>query len=81
MYEKTGMKPVIFGSNYTYTYTINALPVFPIAVIMIRKMFKQCNNAWIPGIIAGVLLCWLQVGCNFTVHSAIYYGPMVHILP
>ena len=81
MYEKTGMKPVVFGSNYTYTYTINAIPVFPIAVIVIRKLFKQCNNAYIPGIIAGILLCWLQVGCNFTMHTNLFYGPMVYILP
>ena len=52
-----------------------------VAVILIRRLFKRCNNPYIPGIIAGVLLCWLQVSCNFTLHAFVYYGPMAAYLP
>ena len=81
LYVKSGVKPFVFGSTYTYTYTINAIPVFPVAVILIRRLFKRCNNPYIPGIIAGVLLCWLQVSCNFTLHAFVFYGPMAAYLP
>lgn len=81
IYAKTGVKPFIFGSTYTFTYTINAIPVFPIAIIMIRRLFKHCNNAYIPGIIAAILMCWLQVSCSFTVVANMYYGPMAAFLP
>lgn len=81
LYAKSGVKPFVFGSTYTYTYTINAIPVFPVAVIMIRRLFKRCNNPYIPGIIAGILLCWLQVSCSFTFHANMYYGPMAAYLP
>lgn len=81
LYAKDGIKPFIFGSTYTYTYTINAIPVFPIAVILIRRLFKKCNNPYIPGIIAGILLCWLQVSCSFTIHANMYYGPAAACLP
>ncbi|MCQ2558961.1 MAG: alpha/beta fold hydrolase [Oscillospiraceae bacterium] len=81
IYAKTGVKPFIFGSTYTFTYTINAIPVFPIAIILIRRLFKQCNNAYIPGIIAAILMCWLQVSCSFTVVANMYYGPMAAFLP
>lgn len=81
LYVKSGVKPFVFGSTYTYTYTINAIPVFPVAVVLIRRLFKRCNNPYIPGIIAGVLLCWLQVSCNFTLHAFVYYGPMAAYLP
>lgn len=81
LYAKSGVKPFVFGSTYTYTYTINAIPVFPVAVILIRRLFKRCNNPYIPGIIAGILLCWLQVSCSFTFHANMYYGPMAAYLP
>lgn len=81
LYAKSGVKPLIFGSTYTYTYTINAIPVFPVAVILIRRLFKKCNNPYIPGIIAAILLCWLQVSCNFTINANMYYGPMAALLP
>lgn len=81
LYAKSGVKPFVFGSTYTYTYTINAIPVFPVAVILIRRLFKRCNNPYIPGIIAGILLCWLQVSCSFTLHANMYYGPMAAYLP
>lgn len=81
MYAKSGVKPFVFGSTYTYTYTINAIPVFPIAVILIRRLFKKCNNPYIPGLLAGILLCWLQVSCSFTLHAFMYYGPMAAMLP
>ena len=67
--------------TYTFTYTINAIPVFPVAVILIRRLFKKCNNPYIPGIIAGILLCWLQVSCSFTLHADMYYGPAAAFLP
>ena len=76
-----GVKPLIFGSTYTYTYTLNAIPVFPVAVILIRRLFKKCNNPYIPGIMAGILLCWLQVSCSFTIHARVFYGPMAALLP
>lgn len=81
LYAKSGVKPFVFGSTYTYTYTINAIPVFPVAVILIRRLFKRCNNPYIPGIIVGILLCWLQVSCSFTFHANMYYGPMAAYLP
>lgn len=81
LFAKTGVKPFIFGSNYTFTYTINAIPVFPVAVILIRRLFKRCNNPYIPGIIVGVLLCWMQVSCSFTLHASMYYGSAVAYLP
>lgn len=81
LYAKNGVKPLIFGSTYTYTYTLNAIPVFPVAVILIRRLFKKCNNPYIPGIIAAILLCWLQVSCSFTIHARVFYGPMAALLP
>ena len=81
MYAKTGVKPMMFGSNYTYTYTTSVLPVFPVAVILIRRLFKKCSNPYIPGMIVAILLCWLQVSCSFTIHANMYYGPMAAYLP
>ena len=81
LYAKNGVKPLIFGSTYTYTYTLNAIPVFPVAVILIRRLFKKCNNPYIPGIMAAILLCWLQVSCSFTIHARVFYGPMAALLP
>lgn len=81
LYIKNGVKPFVFGSTYTYTYTINAIPVFPVAVIMIRRLFKRCNNPYIPGIVVGILLCWLQVSCSFTFHANMYYGLAAAYLP
>lgn len=81
LYAKSAIKPFIFGSTYTYTYTINAIPVFPVAVILIRRLFKKCNNPYIPGIIAGILLCWLQVSCSFTLHADMFYGAAAAYLP
>lgn len=81
LYAQSGLKPFVFGSTYTFTYTINAIPVFPVAVILIRRLFKKCNNPYIPGIIAGILLCWLQVSCSFTLHADMYYGPAAAFLP
>ncbi len=81
LYAKNGVKPMIFGSTYTYTYTINALPVFPIAVVLIRRLYKRCNNPYIPGIIVAILLCWLQVSCSFTIHANMFYGSMAAYLP
>ncbi len=81
LFNEAGIKPFIFGSTYTYTYTINAIPVFPVAVVLIRRLFKKCNNPYIPGIIAGILLCWMVVSCSFTLHADMYYGPAAAFLP
>ena len=81
MYAKNRVTQLLFGSTYTYTYTLNAIPVFPVAVILIRRLFKKCNNPYIPGIIAAILLCWLQVSCSFTIHARVFYGPMAALLP
>lgn len=81
MYAKTGVKPMMFGSNYTYTYTTSVLPVFPVAVILIRRLFKKCSNPYIPGMIVAILLCWLQVSCSYTIYANMYYGPMAAYLP
>lgn len=80
MYKQTGVKPFVFGSTYTHTYTINAIPVFPVAVILMRRLFRKCNNPYIPGIIAGILLCWMQVSCSFTIHANMFYGKMAAFL-
>ena len=81
LYMKNGVKPFVFGSTYTYTYTINAIPVFPVAVILIRRLFKKCGNPYVPGIMIGILLCWMQVAYSFTMHANMYYGPMAAYLP
>ncbi len=80
-FNQEGIKPFMFGSTYTYTYTINAIPVFPVAVVLIRRLFKKCNNPYIPGIIAGILLCWLVVSCSFTIHADMFYGSAAAYLP
>ncbi len=81
LYMRNGVKPFLFGSTYTYTYTINAIPVFPAAVLLIRKLFRRCGNPYVPGIVAGVLLCWMQVAYSFTMHANMYFGPMAAYLP
>lgn len=81
LYMKNGVKPFVFGSTYTYTYTINAIPIFPVAVILIRRLFKKCGNPYIPGIMLGILMCWMQVSYSFTMHANMYYGPMAAYLP
>ncbi|SJZ44603.1 alpha/beta hydrolase [Anaerorhabdus furcosa] len=68
IFNKTGVQANIFGAPFTFTYMINAIPVFPVAVIVLRRIFKFCNNPYIPGIIVGALLCYMQVASVFTVH-------------
>ncbi len=81
LYMRSGIKPFIFGSTYTYTYTINAIPVFPAAVLLIRRIYKKCGNPYVPGIMIGILLCWMQTAYSFTMHANMYYGPMAAYLP
>lgn len=76
IFAQTKVAPTIFGSNYTFTYTINAIPVFPVIVVFIRRVFKRCNNPYIPGLLAGVLMCWLQTACSVTIHALMYFGPL-----
>lgn len=72
LFMKTGVQPNIFGSTFTFTYMINAIPVFPVAVILLRRIYKYCNNPYIPGIIVGVLLAFFQVASVFTCHTFMF---------
>lgn len=74
LFAKTGFQPNIFGAPFTFTYMINAIPVFPIAVLLLRRLAKYCNNPYIPGIIVGCLLCFMQVASVFTCHTFMFMG-------
>lgn len=74
LFAKTGFKPNVFGSPFTFTYTINAIPVFPVAIIVLRRIFKHCNNPYIPGITVGCLLAYMQVSSVFTCHTFMFMG-------
>ena len=63
----------VFGSTYTHTYTINAIPMFPLVVLGMRRMRKVCSNPYVPGILMAVLLCWMNVSCNVTCFMT-YFG-------
>ncbi len=72
LFMKTGVQPNVFGSNFTFTYMINAIPVFPAAVLLLRRLYKHCNNPYIPGIIVGCLLAFFQVASVFTCHTVMF---------
>ena len=74
LFAKTGFQPDIFGAPFTFTYMINAIPVFPVAVLLLRRLAKYCNNPYIPGIIVGSLLCFMQVASVFTCHTFMFMG-------
>ena len=74
LFAKTGFQANIFGSPFTFTYMINAIPVFPVAVLLLRRLAKYCNNPYIPGIIVGSLLCFMQVASVFTCHTFMFMG-------
>lgn len=74
LFAKTGIQHDIFGSTFTFTYMINAIPVFPVAVLILRRIFKYCNNPYIPGIIVGSLLAFMQVSSVFTCHTYMFMG-------
>lgn len=74
IFMHTKVAPNVFGAPSSFTYTINAIPMFPIAVVFIRRLFKRCGNLMVPGVIAGVLLCWMQVSCSVTLHSFVWFG-------
>lgn len=74
LFAKTGVQQNIFGSTFTFTYMINAIPVFPIAILLLRRIFKYCNNPYVPGIIVGSLLCFMQVASVFTCHTFMFMG-------
>lgn len=74
LFAKTGFQPNIFGAPFTFTYMINAIPVFPVAVLLLRRLAKYCNNPYIPGIIVGCLLCFMQVASVFTCHTYLFMG-------
>lgn len=68
IFIKNGYMPGnVFGSTYTHTYTVNAIPMFALVVLANRRFRKVCSNPYIPGIISGVLLCWMNVSCAMTV--------------
>lgn len=72
LFMKSGVQPNIFGSTFTFTYMINAIPVFPVAVLFMRRINKYCNNPYIPGIIAGCLMAFFQVASVFTCHTVMF---------
>ncbi|WP_300262621.1 alpha/beta hydrolase [Clostridium sp.] len=74
LFAKTGVQQNIFGAPFTFTYMINAIPVFPVAVLLLRRLAKYCNNPYIPGIIVGSLLCFMQVASVFTCHIYLFMG-------
>lgn len=74
LFAKTGFQPNIFGAPFTFTYMINAIPVFSVAVLLLRRLAKYCNNPYIPGIIVGSLLCFMQVASVFTCHTFMFMG-------
>ena len=64
MFKATGIGPNVFGSTYTYSYLVNAIPCAPIGVLVMRRIHKYCGNPYIPGVIVGVIFCTMQVvGC------------------
>lgn len=72
LFKQSGIQPNVFGSTFTFTYMINALPVFPVAVLLLRRLNKHCNNPYIPGIIVGCLLTFFQVASVFTCHTTMF---------
>lgn len=72
LFMNSGVQPNIFGSTFTFTYMINAIPVFPVAVFFMRRMNKYCNNPYIPGITAGCLMAFFQVASVFTCHTVMF---------
>lgn len=72
LFMKNGIQPNIFGSTFTFTYMINAIPVFPVAVLFMRRINKYCNNPYIPGIISGCLMAFFQVASVFTCHTVMF---------
>ena len=72
LFKKTGVQPNIFGSDYTFTNMINAIPAYPIAVIYIRILNKHTKNPYIPGIIVGLLFAFFQVASLFTMHAYLF---------
>ena len=49
LYAQSGLKPFVFGSTYTFTYTLNAIPVFPVAVIDVYKRQRVKSGALSAG--------------------------------
>lgn len=72
LFKKTGIQPNIFGSDYTFTNMINAIPAYPVAVLYIRVLNKHTKNPYIPGIIVGLLFAFFQVASMFTMHSFLF---------
>lgn len=66
LYAQSGLKPFVFGSTYTFTYTINAIPVFPVAVILIlpsvqkmqQPVYSRNHRRHSAVLAAGVLLVY-----------------------
>lgn len=72
IFIKNGYMPhAVFGSTFTHTYTINAIPMFPLVVLAVRRLRKVCNNPYIPALISAVLLCWMNVSCAYTAYTTL----------
>ena len=72
MFKQTGIQPNIFGSDYTFTYMINAIPAYPVAIIYMRILNKHVNNPYVAGIIGGLLFAFFQVASVFTMHTFMF---------
>ncbi|MDO5733840.1 MAG: hypothetical protein Q4P08_01700, partial [Eubacteriales bacterium] len=74
LFIKTGQMPNVFGSPFTFTFMVNAIPIFPLAVFAIRRMGRRCSNPYIPGIVVAVILAWMQVSSSFTAYVTMFGG-------
>lgn len=72
LFMKSDIQPNVFGSTFTFTYMINAIPVFPIDVLFMRRLNKYCNNPCIPSIIAGCIMAFFQAASVFTCHTVMF---------
>lgn len=74
LFMKTGVQPNIFGSDYTFTYMINAIPIFAVTVYFMRQLHKQVANPYISGLVGGLLITYFNVTTVFVVHTFMYMG-------
>lgn len=72
IFKKTGIQPNIFGSDYTFTFMINAIPAYPVAIMYMRALNKHLKNPYVSGMIAGLLFAFFQVASVFTMHTFMF---------
>lgn len=70
-----GYQTNLFGSNYTFTYMVHAIPVFPIAILLIKKLTDLSDTPYIPAFLTSFILIFMQVCTTFTCHTFLYFGP------